>query len=80
MLEICPTPNPTLNLANSVNKCKTDIKMYLLMQPWHFNFLISRLELLSQTMITRDQNPSSSPPKYISVLRSFLYTLKNKGA
>ncbi len=26
MLEICPTPNPTLNLPDSVNKCKTDIK------------------------------------------------------
>ncbi len=26
MLEICPTPNPTLNLPDSVNKRKTDIK------------------------------------------------------
>ncbi len=26
MLEICPTPNPTLNLPNSDDKCKTDIK------------------------------------------------------
>ncbi len=26
MLEICPTPNPTLNLPDSVDKCKTDIK------------------------------------------------------
>ncbi len=26
VLEICPTPNPTLNLPDSVNKCKTDIK------------------------------------------------------
>ncbi len=24
MLEICPTPNPTLNLPDSVNKCKTE--------------------------------------------------------
>ncbi len=23
---ICPTPNPTLNLPDSVNKCKTDKK------------------------------------------------------
>ncbi len=42
MLEICPTLNPTLNLPNRVNKCKTDIKAYLLMQPFHFNFLICR--------------------------------------
>ncbi len=26
MLEICPTPNPTLNLPDSVNKYKTDKK------------------------------------------------------
>ncbi len=26
VLEICPTPNPTLNLTDSVNKCKTDTK------------------------------------------------------
>ncbi len=24
MLEICPTPNPTLNMPDSVNKCKSD--------------------------------------------------------
>ncbi len=28
MLEICPTPNPTLNLPDSVDKCKTDIKTH----------------------------------------------------
>ncbi len=28
MLEIYPTPNPTLNLPDSVDKCKTDIKTY----------------------------------------------------
>ncbi len=68
MLKICPTPNP--NLPNSVNKCKTDIKSYLLMRPCHFNFLICRFELLCQIMIniTRDSNRSSSPPKYIFVL------------
>ncbi len=27
----CPTPIPSLNLPDSVNKCKTDIKTYLLM-------------------------------------------------
>ncbi len=31
---------------DTVNKCKTDIKTYLLMQPCHFNFLICRFELL----------------------------------
>ncbi len=66
---ICPTPNPTLNLPDSVKKGKTDIKTYLLMQPCHFNFLICRFELLCQTVITRDSNRSSSPPKYVSVLR-----------
>ncbi len=34
------TPNPTLNLPDSVNKCKSYIKMYLLMQPCYFNFLM----------------------------------------
>ncbi len=69
MLEICPTPNPTLNLPDSVNKCKTDIKTCLLMQPCHFNFLICRFELFCRTVITQDSNLSSSPSKYISVLR-----------
>ncbi len=31
VLELCPTPNPSLNLPDSVNKCKTDVKTYLLM-------------------------------------------------
>ncbi len=52
-----------LNLPNSVNKCKTDIKTYLLMQPCHFNFLICRFELLCRTVI------NFSPPKYVFVLR-----------
>ncbi len=55
----CSTPNPTLNLPDSVTKCKTDIKTYLLMQPCHFNFLIRRFELLCGTVITRDLNQSS---------------------
>ncbi len=38
--------------TDSVNKCKTDIKTYLLMQPCHFNFLICRFELLYRTVIT----------------------------
>ncbi len=69
LLEICPTPNPTLNLPDCVNKCKTDIKMYLLMQPCHFIFLICRFELLCWPVITQDSNRSSSPPKYVSMLR-----------
>ncbi len=71
VLEIFPTPNPTLNLnlSDSVNKYKTDIKMYLLMQQYHFYFLIYRFELLCRTVITQDSNRSSSPLKYISVLR-----------
>ncbi len=56
MLEICPTPNPTLNLPNRVNKCKTEIKTHLLMQPCYLNFLICRFELFSRTVVTRDSN------------------------
>ncbi len=52
VLEICPIPNT--NLPDSVNKCKTDIKTYLLMQPCHFNFLICRFELLCQTVIKQE--------------------------
>ncbi len=37
LLEICTTPNPTLNLSDSVDKCKTDIKTHLLMQPCYLN-------------------------------------------
>ncbi len=57
MLEISPNP------SDSVNKCKTVIKTYLLMQPCHFNFLICRFELLIQTVITQDSNRIASPPK-----------------
>jgi len=39
------------------------------MQPCHFNFLISRFELLCRTVITQDLNRSSSTLKYVSVLR-----------
>ncbi len=69
MLEIWPTPNQTLNLPDSVNKYKTDIKTFLLMQLCHFNFLICRFELLYWTVITQDSNRSSLPPEYSSVLR-----------
>jgi len=53
----CPTPNSTPNLPDSVNKCKTDIKTYLLMQPCHFIFLICRFELLCPTVITWTRAP-----------------------
>ncbi len=70
MLEICPTSNPPLNLPDSVNKCKTDIKRYLLMQPCYLNFFICRFELLCRNIVTRDSNRSSSLREYISVLRA----------
>ncbi len=59
VLEICPTPNPTLNLPNSVDKCKTEIKTYLLMPPFYLNFPICRFELFGRTVVTRDSNLSS---------------------
>ncbi len=68
VLEKCPTPNPTLNLHDSVNKYKTDITMYLLMQPCHINLLICIFELLCRSVVTQDSNRSSSPPKYVSLL------------
>ncbi len=40
MLEICPTPNSNLNLHDNVDKCKTNIKTHLLMQPCYLNFRI----------------------------------------
>ncbi len=62
---------------DSVNKCKTDIKTDLLMQPCHFNFLICRFELFCRTVITQDLNRSSSPLKYDSVsYRTNLPSLK----
>ncbi len=58
--------NPTLNLPDSVNKCKTDIETYLLlMQPCYFSFHICRFKLFCRTVIIR----ISSPPKYVFVLR-----------
>ncbi len=75
IVEICPTPNPTLNLLDSVNKCKTDIKTYFLVQPCHFNFLICRFDLLCWTAFKWDSKRSSSPPKYISVLLELLNKL-----
>ncbi len=65
MLYTKPNPKPT----DSVNKCRTDIKTYLFMQPCHFNFLTCRFEMLCRTVITLDSNQSSLPPKCVSVLR-----------
>ncbi len=66
----CPTPNPTPNLTDSVNKCKTDIKTYLLKRLCHFNFLIYRFELLCRTVITliqtRAARLSSTSPHSVS--------------
>ncbi len=75
VLEIYPTPNPSLNLPDSVNKCQTNLKTYLLMQPCHFNFLICRFELFCRTLITRDSNRSSTSLKYVSILRELLNKL-----
>ncbi len=51
---IAPTPNPTLNLPNSVNK--SDIKMHLLMQLCYFNFIIHGFELFNQTVVPLLEN------------------------
>ncbi len=66
-----PYTKPNPNMPDSVNKCKTDAKMYLLMHLCYFNFLICRFELFCQTLITQDSNriQSSSSAKYVSVLR-----------
>ncbi len=56
-----PRPNPTLNLPDSVNKCKTDLKTYLLIKPCYFNFLICRFELFCRTVITQDYISPTSP-------------------
>ncbi len=39
------------------------------MQLCHFNLFVCRFELLCRTLITQDSYRSSSPPKYVSVLR-----------
>ncbi len=57
---LCPEPHPTLIPPDSVNKFKTDMKTYLLMQPCYFNFLTCRFELFCRTIVTRDLNRSSS--------------------
>ncbi len=67
VLEICHTPNPTLNLPDSVGKCKTDLKTHVLMQSCYLNFLTCRFELFCRT-IARDSKRSFSLLKYVSVL------------
>ncbi len=71
VLEIYPTPNPTINLPDSANKWKTDIKTCLLMQPCHLNFLICRFELLCWTVITQDLNQSFTLPRYVTYSASY---------
>ncbi len=41
-----PTLNHTLNLTESVNKCKCEIKMHLLHKPCHFSFYKSLSSLI----------------------------------
>ncbi len=56
-------PNPSLNLADSVHKCKTDMKTYLLTHLCHYDSLINRFDLLYRTVFTQDSIRRSSPPK-----------------
>ncbi len=51
-LEVSPTPNPNLNLPESVNKCKSNIKMYSLMQPCYFIFLMQIWAVLLNCSLT----------------------------
>ncbi len=69
---VCSIENPTLNLPDSVDKCKTDIKMHSLMQPCCLNYFICRFELLCRIVVTRDSNRSSSLLKYVPVLCELL--------
>jgi len=45
------TLHTTLNVTNSVNKRKPEIKAHLLMQPCHFGFLLSLWALFSWLMV-----------------------------
>ncbi len=45
------TPNLNLNLPESVNECKRNIKLYLLMQPCYVN--LREFELFCQTVVSR---------------------------
>ncbi len=53
------TPNLNLNLPESVNECKRDIKLYLLMQPCYVN--LREFELFCQTVVSRIHTGSASP-------------------
>ncbi len=50
--DLCPTPNPNLNLPDSVTKCKSNIKTYSLMQPWYFIFLMQIWAVLLNCSLT----------------------------
>ncbi len=45
------TPNLNLNPPESVNECKSDIKLYLLMQPCYVN--LREFELFCQTVVSQ---------------------------
>ncbi len=65
MLYTKPKPKPTRKCWQMQNWYETafvDATMLL-------NFLICRFELFCQTIVKRDSNRSSSPLKYVSVLR-----------
>ncbi len=62
---------------DSVIKCKTDTKTYLLMQPCYLNFLLlNRFDLFCRTVVTRDLNRSSSLLKYSVNYRTNLPSMK----
>ncbi len=69
MLEISPTPNPNLNYPDSVNKCKSDIKMHLLMQLCKIVTSLSRFDLFCWTVVSRASYQSSSSPQCNAISR-----------
>ncbi len=77
MLEsnIYSTPSPTLNLPDSANECKSDIKTHLLLQPCHFNFLLHGFERFRWTVVLHHSYLTSAMPYYISY-RANLLNLK----
>ncbi len=69
VLEICPTPNPTLNLSDSVDKCKTDIVLFELpyMQIW--TVLLNRSYTGFEPELLTSQVRLRTPMSYRSILR-----------
>ncbi len=56
MLEnnIPPTPTPTLNLPDSFNKCRSDIKTYFSDATVLFNCIIHRVVVFRRTIISQN--------------------------